>query len=79
NNYAALVLVAHITEAVSAAAAGVSLDFRPSGTADVSARLEQGELDLAIGGFAAGSERFSDMRVLEDSYVAVVRCGHPAA
>jgi DNA-binding transcriptional LysR family regulator len=78
NNYAALVLAAPVANAVAAEAPGISLDIRPSGTLDLSERLDMGELDVAISHVAASAERFSDMRVLEDEYVAVVRRGHPA-
>jgi DNA-binding transcriptional LysR family regulator len=56
----------------------VLLDFRPSGTFDLAARLDHGDLDLAIGEVVAPGERFSDMRLYHDSFVVLARQGHPA-
>jgi DNA-binding transcriptional LysR family regulator len=36
-------------------------------------------LDLALGGLAAPAERFSDRRLFDNGFEAVVRRGHPAA
>jgi DNA-binding transcriptional LysR family regulator len=79
NNYAALVLAAPIATAVAQEAPFISLDLRPSGTMDLTARLDQGDLDLAISNLAAPAERFADTRLLQDSYVAVLRRTHPIA
>ena len=79
DNRAALVLAAPLATAVAAEAPGVSLDLRPSGTLDLAERLDRGELDLAIGGLAAPGERFSDLRLFEDEFSALVRQDHPAA
>src|SRR5712672_1074706 len=49
NNYAAVVLVAPLVAAVSAAAPAIRLDVRPSGTLDLVERLDRGDLDLIIG------------------------------
>jgi LysR substrate binding domain len=38
-----------------------------------------GELDVAIGGLAAPAERFSDRRLFDEGFAALVRRGHPAA
>ena len=65
--------------ALAAEAPGVSLDFRPSGTLDLVERLDRGELDCALGGLAAPADRFSDVRLFEDDFAALVRRGHPAA
>ena len=78
DNRAALVLAAPIAAAVAAEAPGVSLDLRPSGTLDVADRLDRGELDLALGGLAAPAERFSDLRLFENGFAALMRRGHPA-
>jgi DNA-binding transcriptional LysR family regulator len=79
NNHGALVLAAPIAAAVAAEAPNVLLDFRPSGTLDLADALDRGDLDLAIGGFAAPGDRFSDVRLFHDRFVAVLRRGHPAA
>src|SRR5882757_3953280 len=65
NNHAALVLVPALA---AAEAPGVLLDFRPSGTFDIAARLDHGELDLAVGGVGAPGERFSDLRLFHDRF-----------
>jgi DNA-binding transcriptional LysR family regulator len=79
DNRTAVVLAAPLAAAVAAEARGVSLDLRPSGTLDLAERLDRGELDLALGGLAAPGERFSDLRLFEDEFAALVRHGHPAA
>jgi len=79
DNRAALVLAAPIAAAVAAEAPGVSLDLRPSGTLDLAERLDRAELDLALGGLAAPGERFTDLRLFENGFAALVRRGHPAA
>jgi DNA-binding transcriptional LysR family regulator len=61
------------------AAPGATLEFRPSGTLNVLDMLDRGELDLAIGPFAAPGERFSRMSLLQDDFVVILRKGHPAA
>jgi DNA-binding transcriptional LysR family regulator len=79
DNRSALVLVAPLAAACAAEAPGVNLNLRPSGTIDLSERLDRGELAMALGGLAAPGERFSDRRLFEDQFVALVRRGHPAA
>ena len=79
DNRAALVLAAPVAAAVAAEAPGISLDLRPSGTLDVADRLDRSELDLALGTLAAPGERFSDLRLFENGYAALMRRGHPAA
>jgi len=79
DNRSALVLAAPVAAAVAAEAPGVSLDLRPSGTLDVAERLDRAELDLALGSLAAPGERFSDLRLFENGYVALMRRGHPLA
>jgi DNA-binding transcriptional LysR family regulator len=78
NNHAALVLTAPLATAAKAEAPGIKLDFRPSGTLDTPRLLDRGELDIAIGSLAAPGERFADLRLLHDNFVAVLRHGHPA-
>lgn len=78
DNRAALVLAAPVATAVSATAPGVSLAFRPSGTLDLAGQLDRGDLDLALSGRAAPAERFSDLLLFEDGFVALARHGHPA-
>ena len=79
DNRAALVLAAPLAAAAAAEAPGVSLDLRPSGTVDVAALLDRADLDLALGSLAAPGERFSDLRLFENGYAALVRQGHSLA
>ena len=79
DNRAALVLAAPIAAAVAAEAPGITLDLRPSGTLDVAERLDRADLDLALGSLAAPGERFSDLRLFENGYAALMRRGHPLA
>ena len=78
NNYAAVVLAPPLIATVCAMAPAVQLDLRPSSMVDVIERLDRGELDLAVGSFDGAGERFTLQPLLEDSFVAVMRRGHPA-
>lgn len=79
DNRSALVLAAPIVAAVAAEAPGVSLNLRPSGTMDVATLLDRAELDFALGSLIAPGERFSDLKLFETGYVALVRRSHPLA
>lgn len=60
NNHAALVMTAPLAAAAMAEAAGIRLDFRPSGNLDTTDLLDRGELDIALGAAASPAERFAD-------------------
>jgi DNA-binding transcriptional LysR family regulator len=79
NNYAAVVLAPPLVAAISAAAPGVRVDLRPSGTLDIVEQLDRGELDLALGSLDNPGERFATALLLEDLFVMVMRRGHPAS
>jgi DNA-binding transcriptional LysR family regulator len=79
NNYAAVFIVPPLVAAVSAAAPGVHLDLRPSGTLDLAERLDRGEFDLVLSSTDSPGERFVMKRLLEDPFVIVMRRGHPAS
>src|ERR1700741_2045036 len=51
DNYSAIVLVGPLAGRIIKIAPGVTLEFRPSGTLNVSELLDRGELDLAVGHF----------------------------
>jgi len=78
NNYAAVVIASPLVAAVSAAAPSVRLDLRPGGTLDVVEQLDRGDLDLTLGSMSNAGERFAAATLLEDSFVTVMRRGHPA-
>jgi DNA-binding transcriptional LysR family regulator len=79
DNRAVVVLAAPLAAAVAVQAQHVQVDIRPSGTLKVPELLDRGELDLAVGGFAAPADRFCDLRLFSDEFVAVVGRRHPAA
>jgi DNA-binding transcriptional LysR family regulator len=79
DNYAALVLTGALARRMGDAAPGLVADFLPSGTIDIVDRLDNGDLDLAIGVHSEQGERFSRQVLLEDDFVAVLRQDHPAA
>jgi DNA-binding transcriptional LysR family regulator len=78
NNYAAVVLAGPIVAAVRAQAPNVRLSLLPSGTLDLTDKLDRGELDLVISAREADAERFASKVLIEDRHVAVLRRGHPA-
>jgi DNA-binding transcriptional LysR family regulator len=78
NNYAAVVLAPPLVAAVTAAAPSVRLDLRPSGTLDLFAQMDRGDLDLVLGRHDDPGERFARTVLLEDPFVMVMRRGHPA-
>lgn len=78
NNYAAVVSVGPILATVRAQAPTVRLSLVPSGTLNLTDRLDRGELDLALSGRAIDGERFVSQQLIEDRFVAVLRSGHPA-
>jgi DNA-binding transcriptional LysR family regulator len=78
NNYAAVILASPLLMAVTATAPGIRLDLRPTGLREISALLDRGELDLAIGTFDNAGERFASAPLLEDSFVVAMRRDHPA-
>lgn len=79
DNRSVVVLATSVAMALKEQAPHMQLNVRPSGTLNLPDLLDRGELDLAVGGFAAPAERFADLRLFEDDFVAVVRRGHPAA
>jgi DNA-binding transcriptional LysR family regulator len=79
DNHSTVVLAAALATAVAAQAPRVRLRLLPSGTLDVAERLDRGEIDLVLSGLGAPAERFSDLRLFDAGFVAVVRRGHAAA
>jgi DNA-binding transcriptional LysR family regulator len=79
NNFAAMILAAPLAAAAATEAPRVILDIRPSGTLDLVDQLDRGAIDLALGTQESPGERFRDIRIVEDKFVAVVRADHPAA
>jgi DNA-binding transcriptional LysR family regulator len=78
NNYAAIVAAGPIVAAVRAQAPRVRLTLVPSGTLNLTDKLDRGELDLAIAARTLEGERFASRLLIEDRFVAVLRGGHPA-
>jgi DNA-binding transcriptional LysR family regulator len=79
DNCSAIVVAPRLIGAAGTAAPGVRLDLRPSGTLDVEDLIDRGELDLAIGPLATDRERFIARPLFADTFVAVLRRGHPGA
>src|SRR2546425_9064315 len=78
NNYAATVLTAPPVPAGPARPPLGQPALPPTGPPAALARLDTGDLDLAIGTFDRVGERFGSATLLEDRFVAVMRRGHPA-
>lgn len=77
NNYAAIALTGPILIQARALAPHLDLSFRPSGTLDVAAMLDRGDLDFALLSHPPHLSRFSSRPLIDDDYVALVRRGHP--
>jgi DNA-binding transcriptional LysR family regulator len=72
-----VVLAGPITAECAALAPNLRIALRPSGTLDLPNLLDRGELDLGIAGINPPAGRFGSKVLVEDSFVAVVRRGHP--
>lgn len=57
----------------------VRVDFRTTAVQDVPAKLDSGDVDLAIMSLDTATERFSHELVFEDRLVVLMRRDHPAA
>jgi DNA-binding transcriptional LysR family regulator len=77
NNYAAVVFAAPICAAVVTAAPGVRLTMKPTATYPLAGYLDRDEVDLAIGVTPDSADRFMRRALGEDSFVLLMRAGHP--
>ena len=77
DNYAAVGLVPSLIKQAASEAPGVMLSVRPSGSLDIPAHLDLGELELAICGIPNQGKRFGQCVLREDRFVAVLRTQHP--
>jgi DNA-binding transcriptional LysR family regulator len=77
--YSSMVLVEPMAARMRKAAPDTLIEFRPSGTLDIPALLDSGDIDLAIGFFEASAERLAHETLLRDRLVVLMRKGHPAA
>ncbi|NEI69209.1 LysR family transcriptional regulator [Rhizobium lusitanum] len=73
DNSSAIALTSKIVSAVGAAAPGISLNLRPSGTIDIDRLLDASELDLFIGRPGEDRERFASEDLSSDDFVVVHR------
>ena len=73
DNSSAIVLTSRIVSMVGAAAPGISLNLRPSGTIDIDPMLDASELDLFIGRPGEDRERFASQQLSSDDFVIVHR------
>ncbi|TIX87498.1 LysR family transcriptional regulator [Rhizobium sp. P44RR-XXIV] len=73
DNCSAIALTSKIVLAVGAVAPGISLNLRPSGTADIDRMIDASELDLFIGRPGEDRERFASEDLSSDDFVIVHR------
>lgn len=73
DNCSAIALTSKIVLAVGAVAPAVSLNLRPSGTADIDPMIDASELDLFIGRPGEDRERFASEELSSDDFVIVHR------
>ncbi|HWL84651.1 MAG TPA: LysR family transcriptional regulator, partial [Polyangiaceae bacterium] len=78
-DYVAWVLLPDLFAAVSREAPAVDLDLRPLEPRRISQQLESGEVDVAIGGAHDATPDLVQRSLFRESFVCVVRKGHPAA
>ena len=79
DNYGALVLAGPVATRMAKIAPHVMFEFYPSGTRDVVADMDRGELDMTIGALVGYPERFTRQPLMRDEFIAVLREGHPLA
>jgi DNA-binding transcriptional LysR family regulator len=79
DNYSAIVIAAQLAAQVTTLAPNIVLDFRASGTLDISDLLDQGQLDLALGPPMPSEERFASRELLQGRFVTLMRKDHSAA
>jgi DNA-binding transcriptional LysR family regulator len=79
NDYCGAVLLPDLVARMRSAAPGTRLDVREQiGPAPI-AELARGELDLALGTFLEQAPELTTQVLFEESFVCLVRRGHPAA
>lgn len=76
-DYIEMVLLPAVTQKVSAAAPGVTLDVRPIGENSPLEFLSTGALDIALGVFIDVPQGFHRQPLLQERFRCVVRRGHP--
>ena len=79
NNYFAVVVAPTLINDCIACAPGVRLTVRPSGTMNVRDLLNHDDLDLAVTSFDLTDAGLTSTRLIDDSFVAILRKDHPAA
>jgi DNA-binding transcriptional LysR family regulator len=78
SDYATTTIIPRLVESVATAAPSLDLYVVPANRLDMIRQLDEGNIDLAIGWFAAVPERFGRTKLLEEDSVFVVRPGHPS-
>jgi len=77
-DYAQRILALPLLAMLRREARGIRLSVRPANTEDLAAELEQGTLDLALTTPDAAPESLKSRRLFDETYVCVLRQGHPA-
>ncbi|MCE1184837.1 MAG: LysR substrate-binding domain-containing protein, partial [Rhodocyclales bacterium] len=76
-DYALRAVVAPFIAALRPRAPGIRVAVRPMDEADMQARMERGELDLALLTPESAPPDLHSRRLFDESYVCVLRAGHP--
>lgn len=78
-DYAQRVLMLPLLAMLRREARGISLSVRPANIEDLAAQMERGTLDLALTTPEAAPETLKARRLFDETYVCVLREGHPMA
>jgi DNA-binding transcriptional LysR family regulator len=79
SDHVSLVVLPHLAERMQTAAPGLDLRLTPKTLRTLPAMLDSGEVDLALGYNPELPSRFRTEALFDDSYVCLMRKGHPLA
>src|ERR1700722_540942 len=79
SDYSCTLIIPRLVARLAQTAPGIDIYIVPLNGLDVIRQLDERHLDMAISWFAAVPERFGRAKLLDESYVLIVRKGHPLA
>jgi DNA-binding transcriptional LysR family regulator len=79
SDYSCTLIIPRLVARLALTAPGIDIFAVAVNGLDVIRQLDDGRIDMAIAWFAAVPERFGRTKLLDESYVFIVRHGHPLA